>query len=212
MSISLAKNLNMLNSENRAKEAKAILTDMGNQLLSTEIDTEDFSKAIDEIIKCKEHKGKILTTGMGKAGIVAKKFSSTLCSLSFPSCNLHPGEASHGDLGIISRNDIIFVFSTSGKTREVLDTIDLSRKMGVYTVIGVTSHPDSPIREKADIVVDMGEMSEAGHLGLAPTTSINTMLALTDCLALVSAKEIEITPEDFHLRHHSGYLGEKTKN
>lgn len=144
---------------------------------------------------------------MGKAGIAMRKFTSTLCSLGFPSCYLHPGEASHGDLGLVKPKDILFVASTSGKTREVLEIIELSRKIGISRIIGITSHSDSPIRQKADLVLDMGVFEEAGDLKLAPTTSILVMLAITDCLCLVASEERGITKKDFGKYHHSGYLG-----
>lgn len=163
-----------------------------------------FSKIVDSILNCK---GKIITTGIGKAGIAMTKFSSTLCSLSLPSCFLHPTEAQHGNLGLLSPNDILFIASTSGKTREIIEIIDLARKIGVKQIIGITSHPDSPIRKKVDLILDMGIIVEAGHLRLAPTSSIIVMLALTDALALVAAKEKGLTKKQFHLRHHSGYLG-----
>ena len=164
----------------------------------------DFPKIVEAVVECR---GKIVTTGMGKAGIVMRKFSSTLCSFGFSSCYLHPGEASHGDLGVISINDILFVASTSGKTREVLEVIDLANKINVRKVIGITSHLDSPIRKKASLVMDMGQIIEAGHLRLAPTTSILVMMALTDCLSLVAAWEKGVTKEDYAKYHHGGYLG-----
>jgi len=167
-----------------------------------------FSDIVGELLKCK---GKVVTTGIGKAGHSMKKFSSLLCSLSFQSCFMHPGEASHGDLGIIDEEDILFVASTSGKTREVLEVIDLARNINIKTIIGITSHKDSPIREKADLVLDMGEITEAGHLRMAPTTSILVMLALTDTVALVAAKEKGLTTEQYGKCHHGGYLGEKAR-
>jgi len=168
-----------------------------------------FSDIVEEILHCK---GKIITSGMGKASIIMNKFSSTLCSLTFPSCFLNPGTASHGDLGLISPDDILFVASTSGKTREIIELIDLAREVHVKKIIGITSHIDSIIRQKADLVLDMGVIQEAGHLHLAPTSSIMVMLALTDCIALVASKEKGVTAKDFHLRHHSGYLGLKSRN
>ena len=149
---------------------------------------------------------------MGKAGIAMRKFSSTLCSLGFPSAYLHPGESSHGDLGLISKNDILVIASTSGKTREIIEIADHARNISVKKVIGITSHPDSIIREKADIVLDMGTIIEAGHLGLAPTSSILVMIALTDCIALVAAKEKGLTKKDYGKYHHSGYLGSQARS
>ena len=168
----------------------------------------DFPKIVEEILGCR---GKTVVTGIGKAGIAMKKFSSTLCSFGIPSCYIHPGESSHGDLGMITPNDILFVASTSGKTREILEIIELARAIHVKKVIGITSHIDSPIRKKADFILDMGMIIEAGHLHLAPTTSILVMLALTDCLALMVAKEKGVTVEEYALRHHSGYLGKKAR-
>ena len=139
-----------------------------------------------------------------------RKFSSTLCSLGFSSCYLHPGEASHGDLGLLKDGDILFVASTSGKTREVLEIMELSRGFDL-TVIGITSHLDSPVRERADIVLDMGIIEEAGQLKLAPTTSILMMLAITDAVALLASEHKGLTKEEFGRFHHGGYLGKKAR-
>ena len=165
------------------------------------------SSCVDEFHRCRDRYGKIITTGMGKAGIAMRKFSSTLCSLGFPSCYLHPGEASHGDLGLMTENDILFVASTSGKTREILEIIDLARHIDVAKIIGITSHVDSLIKDKADIVIDMGVIEEAGELGLAPTTSILVMLAVTDSIALIASEESGLTKKDYGKFHHSGYCG-----
>jgi len=184
-------------------EAYNLLDQFADSIKNIEIDS-SFDSVVDIILNCE---GKIITTGMGKAGIAMKKFSSLLCSLSFPSAYLHPGESSHGDLGLLSKQDILFVASTSGKTREVLEIIELSKEIGPEYIVGITSHKDSPIRDKVDYIIDMGEIQEAGHLGLAPTTSILVMLALTDCLALCAAKEKGLSLEEYSLRHHSGYVG-----
>ena len=163
-----------------------------------------FSQAVDSILNCR---GKIICTGIGKAGIAISKFSSILCSFGIPSCYLHPTEAQHGNLGLISPNDILFIASTSGKTREILEIIDLARNINVKEVIGITSHLDSPIRDKVDIVIDMGVIKEAGHLRIAPTSSILVMMAITDALALVAAQEKGLTLEGYGKFHHGGYLG-----
>lgn len=191
----------------RSKEAYRLLNQFATDIDKIKID-KNFSDVIDLMLKCN---GKIITTGMGKAGIAMRKFSSLLCSLGFPSCYLHPGEASHGDLGLISPNDILFVASTSGKTREVLEIIHLAKNIDVKSVVGITSHKDSPIRDKSDFVLDMGTINEAGHLGLAPTSSILVMLAITDCLAVVAAKEKGLTKEEYSKYHHGGYLGKVSR-
>jgi len=196
-----------MNVVERQLEAQRIIQQFADTLANLKINS-DFSNIIDVLINCK---GIIIVSGMGKAGIAMRKFSSILCSLGFPSTYLHPGEASHGDLGLIKKEDVLFIASTSGKTREILELVELSRHMSVSKIIGITSHIDSLIRTKCDYVLDMGIIEEAGHLSLAPTSSILVMLALTDSLALIAAKEKGFTTEDYLLRHHSGYLGEKAR-
>ena len=188
-------------------EASQILKQFNETISNIRINS-CFSEVVQLFVECK---GKIVTTGMGKAGIAMRKFTSTLCSLGFPSVYLHPGEASHGDLGLILGDDILFIASTSGKTREVMEIMDLARAIDVKTIIGVTSHPDSPIRDRADFVLDMGVIKEAGHLGLAPTSSILVMLALTDAVALVAAKAKGLTREQYGKYHHGGYLGAQAR-
>jgi arabinose-5-phosphate isomerase len=194
----------------KIKKAKTILDDFSIAILNLKNVLDDqYCQAIDAIVNCK---GKIVTTGMGKAGIVMRKFTASLCSLGTPSCYLHPGEASHGDLGVMGEDDILFVASTSGKTREVIEVIDLSREINKQPIIGLTSHPDSLIREKANIIIDMGDFEEAGELKLAPTTSILIMQALTDTIALIVAHEKGFSKENFGKFHHSGYLGALARN
>ncbi len=170
--------------------------------------TDEFERAVSLLQKCK---GKVLTTGMGKAGHIAHKFSATLCSTGSPATFLHPGEAAHGDLGIVEENDAIVAFSTSGKTREVLDTLAAGRELGLHTVIGITSHPDSELRDLSDVVLDMGEIKEACATGLTPTSSMAVMLAISDALALLLMEQKGFTAEDFGKRHHGGYLGKKAR-
>ena len=200
----------MNNLDRIQKEANKIFTNFSKSISSISINR-DFECVIHSLLALKNSDNKVITTGMGKAGIAMRKFSSTLCSLGFPSAYLHPGEASHGDLGLLRPKDILFVASTSGKTREIMEIMELARKVNVQKIIGITSHPDSPVRKKCDLVIDMGDIKEAGHLGLAPTTSILKMIALTDSIALIAAKESNFTKEDYALRHHSGYLGQAAK-
>lgn len=192
----------------RCWRGKCIINGFVETISNIELDN-NFSHVIDHLLSCK---GKTITIGMGKAGIAMRKFSSTLCSLGFPSCYLHPGEALHGDIGLISKNDILFVASTSGKTREVLEFIDLVKNFPIKCIIGITSHPDSPLRNKVDIILDMGEIEEEGNLKIAPTSSILAMLAITDSLALVASEEKNLTLEEYGKYHHGGYLGAKARN
>jgi len=142
---------------------------------------DSYIQAIEAMRDCP---GKVLTTGMGKAGHIARKFAATLCSTKTPAVYIHPGEAAHGDLGLIAQDDCIVAFSTSGKTREVIEMLELGRHLGLKTIIGITSHPDSELRTLSDILLDMGEIEEPCPLGLTPSSSIAVMLAISDALAL----------------------------
>lgn len=166
--------------------------------------TDDFVKAVNIMQHCR---GKIITTGIGKAGYIAKKFAATLCSTATPADFIHPAEAAHGDLGLVSNNDVMIAFSTSGKSREVIEILEMSRHLGVETIIGVTSHPESDLREKSDFVLDMGEIDEPCPLGLTPSASMAVMLAISDAIALALMEAKGVTREDYGLRHHGGYLG-----
>ena len=170
--------------------------------------TPEFERAVLALRDCP---GKVLTAGMGKAGHVARKFASTLCSTGTPASYIHPGEAAHGDLGLIGPEDCIVAFSTSGKTREVLEMLELGRHIGLKTVIAVTSHPDSELRTLSDIILDMGIIEEPCLHNLTPTASIVAMLAISDALALTLMDLRGFTRHDFGLRHHGGYLGKKAR-
>jgi len=159
------------------------------------------------VLALRDSRGKVLTTGMGKAGHVARKFASTLCSTGTPATYVHPGESAHGDLGLIERDDCIVAFSTSGKTREVLEMLQRGRQLGLGTIVGITSHPDSELRTLSDIVVDMGLVEEPCPHGLTPSASIAVMLAISDAIALVLMELKQFSRGDFGLRHHGGYLG-----
>ena len=164
----------------------------------------DFITTVEVMLSCK---GKILTTGIGKAGHIAKKFAATLCSTATPADFIHPAEAAHGDLGLVGVNDVMIAFSTSGKSREVIEILEMSRHLGVTTIIGVTSHPDSELRDYSDLVLDMGIISEPCPLGLTPSASMAVMLAISDAIALALMEQKGVTREDYGLRHHGGYLG-----
>ena len=171
--------------------------------------SQDFVTAVEVMQACE---GKILTTGIGKAGHIAKKFAATLCSTATPADFIHPAEAAHGDLGLVGPNDVIIAFSTSGKSREVIEILEMSRHLGVTTIVGVTSHPDSELRDHSDLVLDMGVITEPCPLGLTPSASMAVMLAISDALALALLEQKGVTREDYGLRHHGGYLGKAARN
>jgi arabinose-5-phosphate isomerase len=170
--------------------------------------TAQFEKAVLALRACQ---GKVLTTGMGKAGHIARKFAATLCSTGTPAAYVHPGEAAHGDLGLIAPRDCIVAFSTSGKTNEVIEMLELGRHLGLATIVGITSHPDSHLRDLADVILDMGVIEEPCPLGLTPSASIAVMLAISDALALALMELKGVTKHDYGLRHHGGYLGRKAR-
>jgi arabinose-5-phosphate isomerase len=163
------------------------------------------------VLTLRDSTGKVLTTGMGKAGHVARKFASTLCSTGTLAYYLHPGEAAHGDLGIVEPDDCVVAFSTSGKTREVIDMLERGRALGIRTIICITSHPESELRDLSDIVVDMGVIAEPWAHGLTPSASIAVMLAISDALALVLMDLKQFSRAEFGRRHHGGYLGVQSR-
>jgi arabinose-5-phosphate isomerase len=165
---------------------------------------DNFVRAVRVMQACS---GKIITTGIGKAGYIANKFAATLCSTATPAVFIHPAEAAHGDLGLVDAHDVMIAFSTSGKSREVLEILELARHLGVDTIIGITSHPDSELRERCDFVLDMGIIEEPCPLGLTPSASMAVMLAISDAIALALMEQKHVTRTDWGLRHHGGYLG-----
>jgi arabinose-5-phosphate isomerase len=169
---------------------------------------EGFAQAVRIVAACK---GKVITTGMGKAGNIATKMAGTLCSTGTPAAFLHPGEAAHGDLGLLGPGDVVIACSTSGKTREVIEMLELCHHFGIDQVIGITSHPDSVIREQCQVILDMGVIQEPCPLGLTPSSSTTAMLAICDALALCVMEERGFTKADYGLRHHGGYLGQMAR-
>lgn len=170
---------------------------------------DSFERALNAM---KSSSGKVITTGMGKAGYVARRFAATLASTATPAFFIHPSEAAHGDLGHVEDGDCIIAFSTSGKTREVLEFIEMARHINASgAVIGITSHPDSGLRELVDIVLDMGVIEEPCPLGLTPSASIAAMSAISDALTLTLMEMKGVTKQDYGVRHHGGYLGRKAR-
>lgn len=172
--------------------------------------TDAFVEAVNLLLDCR---GKVITTGIGKAGYIAHKFAATMSSTGTSAFFVHPAEAGHGDLGMLSENDCIVAFSTSGKSNEVLEMLqNASNNLGVKTVIGVTSHMDSPLRDLSTVVLDMGpDIEEPCPINTAPSATIAVMLAISDALALTLMELKEFTTSDYHARHHKGYLGSVTR-
>jgi arabinose-5-phosphate isomerase len=189
------------------KRAREILNAEAEAIRRIPLDSH-FVKAVNVIQRCR---GKVVTCGMGKAGAIAHKVAGTFCSNGIPAAFLHPGDAAHGDMGLLGPGDVVLAFSTSGKTREVLEMLHLAAHLGVKHMIGITSHPDSAIHGLCPIVISMGEIEEPCHLKLTPSATSTVMLAIGDALSLVVMQRRGFTRRDYGLRHHGGYLGAKAR-
>jgi len=163
----------------------------------------DFETAINLIYNCK---GRIIITGMGKSGHIGRKIAATLTSTGTPSYFLHPAESTHGDSGIITRQDVVIAISNSGETAELLNLLPLIKRFGV-PMIAMTGKMSSTLSQKADVTLDISIEREACPLGKAPTTSTTATLAMGDALAICLLQKRGFTEEDFLLFHPSGALG-----
>lgn len=166
---------------------------------------EQFVGAVDRILACK---GKVIITGMGKSGLVGRKIAATLASTGSPSFYLHPGEAFHGDLGMISPEDVVVALSHSGETDEVLKIVPFIHSNG-NVLISITSNPNSTLAKNSDLHLNTGVKEEACALRLAPTTSTTAQLALGDALAVALMEARQFTAMDFARLHPGGSLGRR---
>lgn len=180
------------------KEANAILA------LSTTIG-DDINRALEMLLSCE---GRVVITGMGKSGIIGRKINATLASTGTPSLFLHPSEGLHGDLGMVTKHDVVIAISNSGETDEVLSLLPSIQKIG-SKMIAIVKNTDSTLGNKSDIALSIGQAEEACPLGLAPTTSTTVTLALGDALAVALLKARKFGPSDFALFHPSGSLGRR---
>lgn len=175
--------------------------------------TDAYEKAVALIVEqvhCK--KGKLVTSGMGKAGQIAMNIATTFCSTGIPSVFLHPSEAQHGDLGILQENDLLLLISNSGKTREIVELTELARRLNPsLKKIVITGNPDSPLAKAADICLPTGHPDEVCPLGMTPTTSTTVMTVIGDILVVETMKQSGFTIEEYSKRHHGGYLGERSR-
>jgi arabinose-5-phosphate isomerase len=166
---------------------------------------ESFHSAVDAIYRCR---GKLIIFGVGKSGLIAKKIAATLTSTGTPSFYLHPVEAAHGDLGLVSRDDVVVFLSKSGMSDELRPLLPSLRRLGV-TIISMTGNPKSLLAEHSDIVLNTQVDREACALDLAPTTSTTVALVMGDALASALMKRRGFRPEDFARFHPSGILGKR---
>jgi len=164
---------------------------------------ENFDKAIEILYNCK---GRVIVTGMGKSGLIGKKIAATLSSTGTPSYFLHPAESTHGDSGIITKQDVVIAISNSGETQELLNLLPIIKRFGVM-MIGMTSKMGSTLAQASDVVLDISVEREACPLNKAPTASTTATLAMGDALAVCLLEKRGFTEEDFLIFHPSGALG-----
>lgn len=163
--------------------------------------------------QCHSRKGKLVCSGMGKAGQIALNMSTTFSSTGTPSVYLHPSEAQHGDLGILQKNDVLLLISNSGKTREIEELIYLAKNLDPeIKIIGITRNGESPLAKKADVIILTGETEEICPLGMTPTTSTTVMTVIGDCLVYGVMEQTAFSKEEYAKRHHGGYLGKSMNN
>ncbi len=172
----------------------------------------DFSRAVELLYCCA---GRVVTTGMGKSGLIARKIAATLSSTGTPSLYLHPAEALHGDLGMVARGDVVIALSSSGETAEILELLPTLKRLGIPLISFTCDqlHPPngslSDLAQAAEVALDCSIDKEACSLGLAPTASTTTMLALGDALAVALSEKRGFKEEDFANLHPGGKLGKR---
>ena len=172
-----------------------------------------YEEAVNLIVEqVHQKRGKLVTSGMGKAGQIAMNIATTFCSTGIPSVFLHPSEAQHGDLGILQENDVRLLISNSGKTREIVELTHLAHHLNPnLKFIVITGNPESPLANKANVCLSTGKPDEVCTLGMTPTTSTTAMTVIGDILVVQTQKKTKFTIEEYSKRHHGGYLGEKSR-
>ena len=175
--------------------------------------TDAFEEAVNLIVEqVHQKKGKLVTSGMGKAGQIAMNIATTFCSTGIPAVFLHPSEAQHGDLGVVQENDVMLLISNSGKTNEIVALTKLAHVLNPnLKYIVITGNPDSPLAKEADICLATGNPGEVCLLGMTPTTSTTAMTVIGDILVVETMRKTQFTIEEYSKRHHGGYLGERSR-
>lgn len=166
---------------------------------------DNFTKLVKEIYNCN---GRVVVSGMGKAGLIGQKISATLSSTGTPSFFLHPAEGLHGDIGMVKNGDIVIFLSNSGETEEIIKIIPPLKKIGVK-IASITSSKDSSLGKLSDFILEYGKIKEACPLGLAPSSSTTAMLVIGDAISLTLLEMRNFTLEDFALYHPGGNIGKR---
>lgn len=188
---------------NRAKEVLRIEAEAVKSLIKR-VD-KNFERAVRLILSCK---GKVVVTGMGKPGFIGEKISATLSSTGTPSLSLHPADAIHGDLGRVTRDDVVIAISNSGETEEILRLLPTLKKIGTK-IVAMTGSMKSTLAKYSDVVLNVGVKKEACPFNLAPTASTTAMLAFGDALAIALLDKRGFKKEDFAFYHPGGALGKR---
>lgn len=172
-----------------------------------------FSNALEIIFRqVHQKKGKIVASGMGKAGQIADNIATTFSSTGTPAVFLHPSDSQHGDLGVIQENDVLLLISNSGKTREILELVGLAGELHPgLPIIVISGNPESVLAKNANVFIFTGNPDEVCPLGLTPTTSTTVMTVIGDALVVAMMTKIGFTSSDYAKRHHGGYLGDKSR-
>lgn len=175
--------------------------------------TPDYDKAVELIVEHVHRRGgKLVTSGMGKAGQIAMNIATTFSSTGTPAVFLHPSEAQHGDLGVMQPDDLLLLLSNSGKTREIVELVELARAMNPdVPVIVITGDGGSLLAREGNVTLLTGGAPEVCPLGLTPTTSTTMMTVMGDVLVVGTMREIGFSREEYAKRHHGGYLGQKSR-
>ncbi|WP_424832024.1 KpsF/GutQ family sugar-phosphate isomerase [Ruegeria sp.] len=194
----------MTDTEAFLKTARQVVTDEARALdvLADSLD-ENFVKAVQMILKAP---GRIIISGIGKSGHIGHKIAATLASTGTPAYFVHPAEASHGDLGMVSKDDVVLAISNSGEAPELVNLLAFTRRFGI-PLIGLSSKPESTLMKQADVHLLIPSMGEACGFGMVPSTSTTLTLAMGDALAIALMKYRDFKPEDFRAFHPGGKLG-----
>ncbi|MDX9883272.1 MAG: SIS domain-containing protein [Prolixibacteraceae bacterium] len=194
------------------EKIKAVLRQEAEAIQNIPV-TGEFEKAI-QIIEARVHRkgGKLVASGMGKAGQIALNIATTFSSTGTPAVFLHPSDAQHGDLGVIQPNDVLLLISNSGKTREILELVELADHLyEKLPLIVITSQKESELAKISDVCLLTGNPKEVCILGLTPSTSTTMMTVIGDILVVLMMEQIGFTNEEYAKRHHGGYLGDKSR-
>ena len=198
--------MSVMNLSKIIESAKEVFEIEANSILRLKDNIgEEFDRAIDILYNCK---GRVIVTGMGKSGLIGKKIAATMSSTGTPAYFLHPAESTHGDSGVITRNDVIIAISNSGETQELMNLLPLIKRFGCE-MIGMTGNLNSTLAKTSEVVLDISVEKEACPLGKAPTASTTATLAMGDALAVALMEKRNFRPQDFAHFHPGGELGKR---